>query len=230
MDYYDILGIDTNANKSDIKNAYRKQALKYHPDRNKCDVKCEIKFKEINNAYEILYNNEKRIKYDLNNSYTFSFSKPNKVYENALYDLYPQLYGQITQLLGKLSFDEILEKIDIKKIGIDIETPLKIFLKLMKSNLKNTSNSFKYNTKSPTMYIDVVLDLEYYYNNNNKECLLKVIRRCDNTLEIKKESFKLDLELKSQCIENKGSDHSDYKYTGDIIFFLKTRLTLNLEG
>jgi len=62
-DYYDILGVDKDASKSEIKKAYRKLALKYHPDKNKSED-AEEKFKEISEAYAILYNDEKRKMYD----------------------------------------------------------------------------------------------------------------------------------------------------------------------
>ena len=63
-DYYEILGISKNASAEDIKKAYRKQALKYHPDRNPGDPDAEKKFKEISEAYEVLSNEEKRQIYD----------------------------------------------------------------------------------------------------------------------------------------------------------------------
>ncbi len=63
-DYYKILGIDKNASQNDIKKAYRKLAKKYHPDTNPGDKKAEEKFKEINEAYEVLGDTEKRKKYD----------------------------------------------------------------------------------------------------------------------------------------------------------------------
>jgi molecular chaperone DnaJ len=62
-DYYEILGIDKNADKKDIKKAYRKLALKYHPDKNPTKD-AEEKFKEISEAYAVLYDNEKRMMYD----------------------------------------------------------------------------------------------------------------------------------------------------------------------
>jgi DnaJ-class molecular chaperone len=62
-DYYDILGISRNASEAEIKRAYRKQALEWHPDRNK-SPEAEKKFKEINEAYEILADKEKRAAYD----------------------------------------------------------------------------------------------------------------------------------------------------------------------
>ncbi|MCF6365621.1 MAG: molecular chaperone DnaJ [Bacteroidales bacterium] len=63
-DYYDILGVSKNADKAEIKKAYRKIALKYHPDKNPDDKEAENKFKEAAEAYEILSNDEKRAKYD----------------------------------------------------------------------------------------------------------------------------------------------------------------------
>ena len=53
-DYYEILGVQRNSSDDDIKKAYRKLAMKYHPDRNKGDKSAEAKFKEINEAYETL--------------------------------------------------------------------------------------------------------------------------------------------------------------------------------
>src|SRR5210317_188867 len=64
IDYYKILGIDKNASETDIKKAYRKLARKYHPDVNPNDKEAEKKFKEINEANEVLSNPENRKKYD----------------------------------------------------------------------------------------------------------------------------------------------------------------------
>jgi curved DNA-binding protein len=64
IDYYNILGIDKSATEADIKKAYRKQARKYHPDVNPDDKQAEHKFKEVNEANEVLSDPEKRKKYD----------------------------------------------------------------------------------------------------------------------------------------------------------------------
>ncbi|RSK40430.1 DnaJ C-terminal domain-containing protein [Mangrovimonas spongiae] len=64
IDYYKVLGISKNATEKDIKNAYRKLARKYHPDLNPNDKDAEKRFKEINEANEVLGNPENRKKYD----------------------------------------------------------------------------------------------------------------------------------------------------------------------
>ncbi|MGP0564836.1 MULTISPECIES: DnaJ C-terminal domain-containing protein [unclassified Nitrospina] len=62
--YYNILGVERGASQDDIKKAYRKLALKYHPDRNKNDSEAENRFKEISEAYAVLSDKDKRKKYD----------------------------------------------------------------------------------------------------------------------------------------------------------------------
>ena len=63
-DYYQILGVQKGASEQEIKKAYRKLALQYHPDRNKGDKAAEEKFKEVNKAYEVLSDPQKRQTYD----------------------------------------------------------------------------------------------------------------------------------------------------------------------
>lgn len=63
-DYYEVLGVSRNASEIDIKKAYRKMAMKYHPDRNPGDKTAELKFKECAEAYEILSDGKKRSYYD----------------------------------------------------------------------------------------------------------------------------------------------------------------------
>ena len=63
-DYYKTLGVDKSANNEDIKKAYRKLAVKYHPDTNAGNKELESKFKDLNEAYEVLKDPEKRKKYD----------------------------------------------------------------------------------------------------------------------------------------------------------------------
>jgi len=70
-DYYKILGVDRKSSADDIRTAYRKLAMKFHPDKNPGDKKAEDKFKEINEAYQVLSDDQKRARYDqLGSAYT----------------------------------------------------------------------------------------------------------------------------------------------------------------
>src|SRR3990172_4484354 len=62
-DYYDTLGVQRDADAKEVKRAYRRLALQYHPDKNPDDKAAEERFKEINEAYEVLGGREKRAKY-----------------------------------------------------------------------------------------------------------------------------------------------------------------------
>ncbi|TAN44093.1 MAG: molecular chaperone DnaJ [Nitrospirae bacterium] len=70
-DYYKILGVDKNASQEEIKKVFRKQARKYHPDLNTGDKHAEEKFKEINEAYAVLGDEQKRKEYDSGGTFNF---------------------------------------------------------------------------------------------------------------------------------------------------------------
>ncbi|MDE3006576.1 MAG: DnaJ domain-containing protein, partial [Gemmatimonadota bacterium] len=63
-DYYQLLGVSREAGSEEIKKAYRKLALEYHPDRNQGSKEAEERFKEVTEAYEVLRDSEKRAMYD----------------------------------------------------------------------------------------------------------------------------------------------------------------------
>ena len=63
-DYYEVLGVSKTASADEIKKAYRKKAIQYHPDKNPGDKEAEEKFKEAAEAYEVLSNPDKRQRYD----------------------------------------------------------------------------------------------------------------------------------------------------------------------
>ena len=73
-DYYEVLGVSKDASTDDIKRAYRKSAMKYHPDRNPGDKAAEEKFKEVGEAYEVLSDPDKKARYD---QYGFAGVDPN---------------------------------------------------------------------------------------------------------------------------------------------------------
>src|SRR5574340_536941 len=71
-DYYKVLGVDKKASNDDIKKAYRRLALKYHPDKNPGNKEAEEKFKKLSEAYAVLSDKEKRNQYDNFGSDNFS--------------------------------------------------------------------------------------------------------------------------------------------------------------
>ena len=93
MDYYKTLGINKTASEGDIKKAYRKLAMKYHPDKNPGDKNAEDVFKKISEAYEVLSDPQKKEQYDMFGSVSTSANglnmtvDPMKIFEQMFQDL-----------------------------------------------------------------------------------------------------------------------------------------------
>lgn len=99
-DYYELLGVSRNASEEEIKKAYRKLALQYHPDRNPGDKQSEEKFKEVSEAYQILSDAEKRAKYDQYGHAAFGDGSPfpggfdfTAGFEDVFGDIFGEFFG-----------------------------------------------------------------------------------------------------------------------------------------
>jgi len=87
-DYYESLGVSRDATQAEIKSAYRKLALKYHPDRNPGDTSAEERFKEISEAYGVLMDKSKRTQYDFGHR---EFGRPGFQYTQR--DIFQDMFG-----------------------------------------------------------------------------------------------------------------------------------------
>lgn len=102
-DYYQILGVSKSASESDVKQVFRKLARKYHPDMNPGDKTAEAKFKEINEAYEVLSDPEKRRKYDQFGQYWNQAGGPQAGGFDFDFGQYGSFDDFINELLGRFS-------------------------------------------------------------------------------------------------------------------------------
>ena len=99
-DYYDVLGISRDADENEIKKAYRKLAMKHHPDRNAGDTKAEEKFKEAKEAYEILSDVSKRAAYDQYGHAGVDTSAAGAGHGQGFGDAFSDIFGDIFGMRG----------------------------------------------------------------------------------------------------------------------------------
>ena len=113
--YYSTLGVEKTASKEDIKKTYRQLSMKYHPDHNPGNAEAEEMFKEINEAYSTLSDDDKRAQYDNPNNGSFS----------GLFNSFAQNFGGFR---GYSTRPDPNRPVDGQFIGVEVELPLKLFL------------------------------------------------------------------------------------------------------
>lgn len=192
MNFYKILNVNKDASQDDIKKAYRKLAMKHHPDRNQNDKKSEEKFKEIQRAYETLGEPQKRAEYDAHQSYQKSNNRKTRQYESNsnAEDLFREHFSDIfdDHFSNFFKQREIIQQIELpitfweaikgttKKFQLNVDENGRVKTYEIKLNIpagSNIGDSFVINVSDEK--IQVVLNVEPHPNfqRNNLDLFLK---------------------------------------------------------
>ena len=146
-DYYEILGVPRNATKEEIKKAYRRLALKYHPDRNPGDKEAEEKFKEAAEAYQVLSDDEKRRIYD---QFGHEGLSGNQGFYSNFHDI-DDIFSAFSDIFNEAffggGFSRSSRSARRKQRGSDLKIEIKLTLKDIKYGIKNKKIKIKKKVK-----------------------------------------------------------------------------------
>ena len=232
--YYNILGIDKYSTQEDIKKAYRKLALKYHPDKNNNDEECNKKFIEINESYVVLGNEEKRKKYDMfgieDNDINFDedpFKMFNSIFTEHLNQFKNMQYennfdvGNIINELSGLNFGNLFDipkfNVKVNSFGDNKQINLdKIF------NMENNISSNTENNLVEELIDDIVIHLDVtideIYKSKKKSVSYEKNRYKKGQIIKKKIKLEIDLYDKEIILEGNGNETKNKK--GNVCIYL----------
>jgi molecular chaperone DnaJ len=151
-DYYDVLGVQKGASGDEIKSAYRKLAMQYHPDRNPGDASAEDKFKEAAEAYDVLSDADKKARYDRYGHQGVHGSQGGHQYTNAedIFSAFGDIFGQqFGDIFGGSSRSRSGRKRDRGEQGADIRVRMPLTLEEIATGVDKTIKLKHYKQCSP---------------------------------------------------------------------------------
>jgi DnaJ-class molecular chaperone len=188
-DYYDILGVGKQSSATDIKSAYRKLAVKWHPDKNENKKEAEEKFKEINEAYEILSNTEKKKTYDQFGHAAFDPSAGANPYSQAGRQSGPFTYSYSSGGQGT-NFEDLFG-------GSGYSDPFQVF-----QDFFGGRQQAKPHYSMKIEFMDAVNGIEKTIVHQGKQYTIKVPAGADDGTRIRFNQFDISINVKT---------HKDFK-------------------
>ena len=237
MNYYTILGIDKSADFKKIKKAYRKKAMKYHPDKNIGDKEAENKFKEIAIAYSVLSDKIKKAEYDLMGDGTIDPEVDVKaafdIFNNFFADISPNYKNFVDN--SKITFDNINDILN-GKLNFTVNTSESFPINFNKKddindninnnnniNNDNINNDVKIeskkieNNKGVNKIVNINVDLEDVYSKRVKKLKVLRYRDLDGVYQIVKTVLKVPLYSSEIIYKNEGDQIKNTDIYGNII-------------
>ena len=138
-DYYETLGVGKSSNEAEIKQAYRKKAMRYHPDKNKGDKESEKEFKKINEAYYVLKDKEKKAQYDQFGHQAFENGGPGFKdfnFRGGFSDIFEEMFGDFDDDIGGIFGGRRSGRTNTKEYGADLRYDMEVSLEEIFSGKK----------------------------------------------------------------------------------------------
>lgn len=239
--YYEILNLEKRASEEEIKKSYKKLALLYHPDRNQGNPESCEKFKEVNEAYTILSNSDKRKQYDMmgvvDESFdgTDPFSVFNNIFQQHMGNFMNMRYDDNVDIANIFGMQQSsfpggnihvrVHTFPIHQENEDDFEPPNIVKNLFSSMFKEKSNMFKEKTNDKSLINGKPDDIIYNINvsfadiYNMKKKKITIIRnRIKNKVSIeKKKKIEIPIFGKEILLEKEGHELKNYKERGNVI-------------
>ena len=138
-DYYETLGVGKSSSEAEIKQAYRKKAMRYHPDKNKGDKESEKEFKKINEAYYVLKDKEKKAQYDQFGHQAFENGGPGFKdfnFRGGFSDIFEEMFGDFDDDIGGIFGGRRSGRTNTKEYGADLRYDMEVSLEEIFSGKK----------------------------------------------------------------------------------------------